>query len=112
MFRKEKIVGFDEDGTEKDLKSFIENEIKSCQDCEEVLALKNRGEPRGGLTWIKDEDVPEVLRYGDKYHTGYYGINRVIRSWCDFNDYEKKVNIVHCIALYCIDCNAIITLCR
>ena len=37
-----------------------------------------------------DEDIPEVLRFGDKHHTGYYGINQVIGSWCHFKDYEEK----------------------
>ena len=91
-FIKEKIVGFNQDGTEVDPKSFVENQLSSCEDCQQVSELKARGEQRGKLTWITEEDVPSVLSYGDKHHTGYHGVHQVLRSWCDFKDYEKKVS--------------------
>ena len=92
-FVKEKIVGFTQDGTKVDLKSFVENKLSSCEECRQVSQLKARGEQRGKLTWISEEDVPSVLSYGDKHHTGYHGVHQVLGSWCDFQDYEKKVGL-------------------
>ena len=88
---KDKIVAYDQDGTEIDLRSFVETKIKSCGDCQQVLEFKRRGEMRGRLTWMSEEDVPDVLRYGDRLHTGYQGIHQAIKTWCDFDDYEKRV---------------------
>ena len=91
-FIKEKIVGFSDDGTEVDLKSFVETKLRSCEDCQRVSEWKARGEQKTEkLTWISEEDVPGVLSYGDKHHTGYQGVHQVLGSWCDFQDYEKKV---------------------
>ena len=90
-FVKEKIVGFTQDGTKVDLKSFVENKLKSCEDCQQVSVWKARGKQRGKLTWISEEDVPSVLSYGDKHHTGYHGVHQVLGNWCHFQDYEKKV---------------------
>ena len=92
-FVKEKIVGFSDDGTEVDLKTFVEAKLSSCEDCRRVSEWKARGEQRGKLTWISEENVLSVLSYGDKYHTGYHGVHQVLRSWCDFQDYEKKVGL-------------------
>ena len=93
-FEKEKIVGFSDDGTEVDLNSFVETNLRSCKDCRHVSELKARGKQRGKLTWISEEDVPSVLSYGDKHHTGYHGVHQVLGSWCDFQDYEKKVGLI------------------
>ena len=93
-FIKEKIVGFSDDGAEVDLKSFVETKLSSCEECRQVSQLKARGEQRGKLTWISEEDVPSVLSYGDKHHTGYHGVHQVLGSWCDFKDYEKKVSLM------------------
>ena len=93
-FEKEKIVGFSDDGTEVDLKTFVEAKLSSCEDCRQVSEWKARGEQRGKLTWISEEDVPSVLSYGDKHHTGYHGVHQVLGSWCDFQDYEKKVGLM------------------
>ena len=93
IFEKEKILGFSDDGTEVDLKSFVETNLSSCEDCQQVSEWKARGEQRGKLTWIREEDVPSVLSYGDKHHTGYHGVHQVLGSWCDFQDYEKKVGL-------------------
>ena len=90
-FIKEKIVGFSDDGTEMDLNSFVETNLSSCVECQRVSELKARGEQRGKLTWISEEDVARVLSYADKHHTGYHGVHQVLGSWCDFKDYEKKV---------------------
>ena len=95
-FIKEKIVGFNQDGTEVDLKSFVETKLSSCEDCQQVSELKARGEQRGKLTWIREEDVPSVLSYGDKHHTGYHGVHQVLGSWCDFKDYDKTVGLISC----------------
>ena len=92
-FIKEKIVGFSDEGTEVDLKSFVETKLSSCEDCQQVSEWKARGEQRGKLTWITEEDVPSVLSYGDKHHTGYHGVHQILGSWCDFQDYEKKVGL-------------------
>ena len=93
-FLKEKIVGFSDDGIVVDLKFFVESELISCEDCQEVSLIKAGGEQRGKLTWISEEDVPSVLSYGDKHHTGYHGVHQVLGSWCDFQDYEKKVGLM------------------
>ena len=93
-FKKERIVGFSEDGSKVDLKKFVEAKLSSCEDCRQVSELKARGEQRGTLTWISEEDVPSVLSYGDKHHTGYHGVHQVLGSWCDFQDYEKKVGLM------------------
>ena len=90
-FIKEKIVGFSDDGIVVDLKFFVESELISCEECQEVSLMKAGGEQRGKLTWISEENVPSVLGYGDKHHTGYHGVHQVLGSWCDFQDYEKKV---------------------
>ena len=92
-FEKEKIVGFSDEGTEVDLKTFVEAKLSSCEDCQQVSEWKARGKKRGKLTWISEEDVPSVLSYGDKHHTGYTGVQQVLGSWCDFKDYEKKVSL-------------------
>ena len=92
--KKQKIVGFSDDGTEVDLKTFVEAKLSSCEDCRQVSEWKARGEQRGTLTWISEEDVLSVLRYGDKHHTGYHGVHQVLGSWCDFKDYEKKVSLI------------------
>ena len=92
-FEKEKTVGFSDDGNEVDLKSFVETKLGSCEDCQQVSELKARGEQRGKLTWISEEEVPSVLSYGDKHHTGVHGVHQVLRSWCKFKDYEKKVGL-------------------
>ena len=92
-FIKEKIVGFSDEGTEVDLKSFVETKLSSCEECWQVSELKARGEQRGKLTWISEEDVPSVLSYGDKHHTGYHGVHQVLGNWCHFQDYEKKVGL-------------------
>ena len=93
-FEKEKIVGFNNEGAEIDLKTFVEAKLSSCEDCRRVSKLKARGEQRGTLTRISEEYVPSVLSYGDKHHTGYHGVHQVLGSWCDFQDYEKKVGLM------------------
>ena len=93
-FKKEKIVGFSDDGTEVDLKAFVEAKLSSCEDCRQVSEWKARGEQRRKLTWISEEDVLSVLSYGDKHHTGYHGVHQVLGSWGDFQDYEKKVGLI------------------
>ena len=101
-FLKEKIVGFSDDGIVVDLKFFVESELISCEDCHEVSLIKAEGEQRGKLTWISEENVPSVLSYGDKHHTGYHGVHQVLGSWCDFQDYEKKVGLSSCNGLVLI----------
>ena len=43
-FLKEKIVGFSDDGIVVDLKFFVESELISCEDCQEVSLIKAGGE--------------------------------------------------------------------
>ena len=92
-FKGEKMDAFDENGDEINLEMAIENHVQNCEDCADVKQFKDQNQEEGHLTQIKNEDIPRLLEYSDKYHLGFQEAYKRI-EWSQFPEMKVKVCFV------------------
>ena len=75
-----------------------------CQQCQMKGTLKGKGKFQNGKIFLKDEiDVQMALEYGDFHHRGFRKAHSRLRSWCTFDDMEKKVSRHFYLFIYSIE---------
>ena len=85
---KKNFEAFNEKGTPFILEDEVKNHIQNCEDCKEIKIWKTTSE---GLTQIRTEDLPQVLKYADKFHKGFVLAYNRLKTWCDFPNFKAKV---------------------
>ena len=85
------ILFFDENGEPIEKRELVESHVANCKDCQFVSQIKSVNKVEGRNVKIKEEDIPKVIAYSDKYHLGFREAFRQISTWCDFPDFEDKV---------------------
>ena len=64
-----------------------------CIECEMKDTLRKKGETRNGKVFLSDSDaVSEALKYADYHHQGNHKAFNRLKSWCDFENMDDKVN--------------------
>ena len=97
-FEGEKMDAFDKNGDDINIQMAIENHVQNCEDCIDVKLFKTENQEDGYLTHIKNEDIPPLLVYSDKYHLGFQEAYKRI-NWCDFPQIKMKVctySVLYC----------------
>ena len=79
---------FNEKGNPFILEDEVKNHIQNCEDCKEINIWKTTSK---GLTQIRTEDLPQVLKYADKFHKGFALAYNRLKTWCDFPNFKAKV---------------------
>ena len=71
FFEKNKISPFDEYGDEINTFEVVKDYVEDCHECELVQKWKSADKSNSRLTEIKEEDLPQVLEFGDKTHQAH-----------------------------------------
>ena len=95
MIKKEKFEFFTKEAETIDIEEAVKKHVKSCEDCKEVQEIKKLlvTEPDKPRLTVPENMMARVLSYGDRHHQGYHQINRRLKSWTYFEDYDDKVVI-------------------
>ena len=94
-FEQKKIVALNENGEGIKFEDIVGQHVENCHNCTFVQQMKTKYPTDGSLVQIlEEEDISSVLEFSDERHQGLREARRRIKSWCDFQGFEKRVCVI------------------